>query len=325
MENALSRNVLIVDDEEEYRELIRSYLSKRGFSCEVASNGEDALALLQKKPFDVLITDIRMKGMDGIRLMTEAHKGQPDLDVIIITGYAPAYSYTEIVHAGAADFIAKPFEIEELHAKLDRIRRERRAFRQLQLVLEQSIRALSLAMEFKDPYTAGHQRRVAALAEAIALELGLSRGVVDAVRMGGLVHDIGKISVPSEILAKPARLQPVEFQLIRQHTEAGFEILKNVDFEWPIAEIAFQHHERMDGSGYPRGLTGDKTLVEARIIAVSDVVEAMSSHRPYRAALGIDAALEEISRGRGTWFDPEVVDVCVRLFREKHFEFNAGG
>ena len=139
--------------------------------------------------------------------------------------------------------------------------------------------------------------------------------------MAGLVHDIGKISVPSEILSKPSKLKEIEMELIRSHSEVGFDILKDIEFPWPIAQVVFQHHERLDGSGYPRGLSGNDILIEAKVIAVADVVEAMSSHRPYRASLGIDKALEEISGNKDILYDAEVVDACLRLFEEKVFEF----
>ena len=173
----------------------------------------------------------------------------------------------------------------------------------------------------KDPYTAGHQRRVAHLAATLAAELGLSLEMADAIRMAGLVHDIGKISVPSEILTRPSRLPLLEMSLTRNHVMAGYEILKGIDFEWPVAQIALQHHERMDGSGYPQGLSGSAILLEARIIAVADVVEAMSSHRPYRAALGKIEAVDDLSRNRALLYDAEVVDACLRLLTEKRYEF----
>jgi len=166
------------------------------------------------------------------------------------------------------------------------------------------------------------RNRVTALACAIARELGLSEDQIEGLRMAGFVHDIGKIAVPSDILSKPGRLSEIEFALIKVHPQAGYDILgKGKGFPWPIAQIVLQHHERMDGSGYPSGISGEDIIFEARILAVADVVEAMSSHRPYRAAIGIDGALEEISKKRGIWYDPQVVDACIRLFHEKNFKF----
>ncbi len=186
---------------------------------------------------------------------------------------------------------------------------------------EQTIAVLASAAETRDPYTAGHQRRVSALAEAIAREFELDEELVNSIRMAGQIHDIGKINVPAEILSKPGVLGDVEMSLIRTHPEIGYEIMSGIDLPWKLAEIIRQHHERMDGSGYPAGLKGDEIMFEARVIAVADVVEAMYSHRPYRAAKGMDAALEEIENNRGTLFDTEVVDACLKLFREKGFKF----
>ena len=177
--------------------------------------------------------------------------------------------------------------------------------------------------ELRDPYTAGHQRRVAEIAVTIGAELGLDARRQEGLRVAGQLHDVGKITIPAEILSKPGKLKPTELLLIKDHAEAGYDILKIVEFPWPVAEVALQHHERMDGSGYPQVLKGEAILLEARIMAVADVVEAMSSHRPYRAGLGIDKALAEIERGRGTAYDPLVADTCLKLFREKDYTIPA--
>jgi len=176
------------------------------------------------------------------------------------------------------------------------------------------------ALESRDPYTAGHQSRSADLARAIAIEMGLDQDKIDAIHMAGIVHDIGKIAIPAEILIKPTKLTNIELSLIKQHSRSGYEMLKDVESPWSLAEIVYQHHERMDGSGYPRNLEGDKILMEARILSVADVVEAMASHRPYRAALGIEAALEEIKKNKGTLYDDAVADACLKLFREKGYQ-----
>ncbi len=189
----------------------------------------------------------------------------------------------------------------------------------LRKALQTTIEVLTQTVERRDPYTAGHQRRVADLAGAIASEMGFDPERVEGIRVAGYVHDIGKISVPSEILSKPGKLSDIEKNIIREHPQSGRDILRDVDSDIPLAEIIYQHHERLDGSGYPRGLEGEDILIEARILAVADVVEAMASYRPYRPALGIDEALDEIEKNRGTIYDPEVVDVCLRLFREKGY------
>ena len=177
-----------------------------------------------------------------------------------------------------------------------------------------------IAPQFQFPQLRkGHQKRVAHLSRAIGDEIGLPRPQIEAVRMAGAIHDIGKVSVPAEILSKPGRLTDLELSLIKTHPTVGYEILKEIEFPWPIARIVLQHHERMNGSGYPEGLSGQAILIEARILGVADVVEAMASHRPYRPALSIEEALEEISHKKGMLYDAIVVDACLRLFKEKGF------
>jgi len=189
----------------------------------------------------------------------------------------------------------------------------------LQKNMLQTVEAIASIVEMRDPYTSGHQARVAQLAKEIARQMGLPEEQIEAIHLAGLVHDLGKISIPAEILSKPSRLSEVEYSLIKMHPQAGYDILKEIDFSWPIAEMVLQHHERIDGSGYPQGLRGGDILLGARILVVADVVEAMSSHRPYRPGLGVDAALEEIGSGRGTHYDAQVVDACVALFRERGY------
>jgi PAS domain S-box-containing protein len=187
--------------------------------------------------------------------------------------------------------------------------------------LEATVGAIANTVEMRDPYTSGHQQRVARLAVAMAREMRLSEHQIQGLYLAGIIHDVGKIDIPSDILNKPGKLSKLQYQLIQGHAQAGYDIVKGVDFPWPIAQMVRQHHERLDGSGYPQGLKGEEILPEARILAVADVVEAMMSHRPYRAALGIDAALAEIEQGRGRLFDPEAVDACIALFRQRGFGF----
>jgi PAS domain S-box-containing protein/putative nucleotidyltransferase with HDIG domain len=182
-----------------------------------------------------------------------------------------------------------------------------------------AVEAIASMAEARDPYTAGHQRKVAELAGALATELGLEDNVVEGIRLAGNIHDIGKVSIPAEILVRPGELRPLEWEMVKGHPQVGSEIVRDIEFPWPVAEMILQHHERLDGSGYPRGLRGEEILLGARIIGVADTVEAMSSHRPYRPAKGLEAGLDEITKGRGTLFDPPVVDACLRLFREGRF------
>jgi PAS domain S-box-containing protein len=208
------------------------------------------------------------------------------------------------------------------------ITERKRAEEQLQQTLESlrksvgaTIQVMVSAVEMRDPYTAGHQIRTADLARIIATEMGLPKEKIDGIRMAGSIHDIGKISIPAEILTKPTKLTDIEFSLIKEHSHSGYEMLKDVESPWPLAQIVYQHHERMDGSGYPRNLKGNEILIEARIMAVADVVEAMASHRPYRPGLGIDAALAEIEKNKGTIYDNTVANACLKLFREKGYQF----
>ena len=182
-----------------------------------------------------------------------------------------------------------------------------------------TVQAIASLVEMRDPYTAGHQRRVADIARTIAREMGLSREQVEGLSMAGIIHDIGKVSIPAEILCSPRRLTALEFNLIKTHAQSGYDILKDIKFSWPIARMVLEHHERMDGSGYPNGLTGNNILLDSRILAVADVVEAMATHRPYRPALGLELALQEITKNRGVLFDEEVVDACLCLFRKKGY------
>jgi putative nucleotidyltransferase with HDIG domain len=188
--------------------------------------------------------------------------------------------------------------------------------------LIETIAAISAMVELRDPYTAGHQRNVAQIASAIAQEMKLPPARIEGLNLASIVHDVGKINIPAEILSRPGRLSSAEFDLIKQHPVSGYEILRGIDFPWPIAQVVRQHHERLDGSGYPDGLRGDEILMEARIMAVADVIEAMASHRPYRAGLGIDMALKEIEEKSGTAYDLAAAQAALRLFRENGFRIN---
>jgi PAS domain S-box-containing protein len=216
----------------------------------------------------------------------------------------------------AIEDITERREAEEVHRKkqaVEQIRKARKA-------LGATIQAIIMIVETRDPYTAGHQRRVSDLARAIATEMNLPIDMIDGIRMAAAIHDLGKIYVPVEILSNPTKLTNIEFNLIKIHPQSGYDILKDIDFPWPIARIVLEHHERMNGSGYPNGLAGDNILMESRILSVADVVEAMASYRPYRPALGIDAALEEIEKNKGTLYDNTVAAACLRLFREKGYQ-----
>lgn len=205
---------------------------------------------------------------------------------------------------------------------IDRRRTEedlQRTLESLRKMFSATVQVVVSAVEAKDPYTSGHQRRVADLAFAIATEMNLPSDIIEGVTMAALMHDLGKISVPSEILSKPTKLKNTEFDLIKTHSQSGYDILKAIDFPWPVARIILEHHEKMNGSGYPNGLTGDNILLEARIITIADVVESMGSDRPYRPSKGIESALDEIDKNKGTLYDKDAADACLRLFRVKGY------
>jgi HD-GYP domain-containing protein (c-di-GMP phosphodiesterase class II) len=288
---------------------------------------------LQDKTWDVILCDYQLPDFNGIEAIAVLQETNIDIPLLIVSGAIVEEMAVECMRLGAYDYIMKnnfsrlfpaiERELKEAESRAQRKQAEeklRESLEQLRRAVETTIQVLVMAVEIKDPYTAGHQRRMTNLARTIATEMGLPPEKIEGLRMAGVIHDIGKITLPVEILSKPAKLSDIEFSLIREHARLGYDILKDVESPWPLAEIVLQHHERMDGSGYPRGLKGEEILIEARIIAVADVVEAMASHRPYRPALGIDAALEEIEKNRGLLYDSHVVDACLRVFREKGYQ-----
>ena len=327
-------HILVVDDEETLRYLIREGVERSGYGCSVASDGVEALKILEEKGVDVVISDIMMPGMDGIELAKRI-KEDYDADVILITGFIEEYSYDSVIEIGVSDFLEKPIGMHELMLRLRRVLRERANIRErnraeeelrdslkkLRTAMESIVGALVLAIEKKDPYTSGHQKRVATFASAIAKEMGLPQDQIDGVRMAAMIHDIGKNAIPGQILSKPAKLTDLEMEMIKEHPQIGYDIIKGIEFPWPVAQMVLQHHERIDGSGYPQGLLGDAIYLGAKILGVADVVEAMASHRPYRASLGLEKAMEEISKNSGILYDPDVVDAGLKLIREKGFEF----
>jgi putative nucleotidyltransferase with HDIG domain len=212
--------------------------------------------------------------------------------------------------------------VQDVSARVAATRSVADHVRRLERSITGTVDAMSVLVELRDPYTAGHQRRVGELGAAIARELGLDADVQRGLRIAGSLHDVGKVMVPAEILTRARRLTAAETELVRQHAQDGYDVLKSIEFPWPVAEVARQHHERLDGSGYPRGLVGDAILLEARIVAVADVVDAMTGHRPYRPALGLGAALAELEGGAGRVYDADVVAACVRVVR-KGFTFDA--
>ncbi len=331
--------ILAVDDTPASLRLLTDILKAEGYEVRSAISGELALHAATTQPPELILLDVTMPGMSGFEVCQrlKAQEQTRDVPVIFVSSVSETQEKLKGFELGAVDYVTKPFQREELlarvhtHLELNQLRHNleemveertqslRKSEMKLRTSLIESISAIAATVEMRDLYTAGHQRRVAQIATAIARELGLPEQQIEGLYLASVVHDVGKIKIPAELLSKPGKLTELEFSLIKQHSQAGYEILKEVDFPWPIAQFVLQHHERMDGSGYPYGLKGDSILLEARILAVSDVIEAMASHRPYRPGLGFEAALAEIESKRGTLYDAAVVDVAVVLFREKEF------
>lgn len=336
-------NILAVDDTPASLKLLTDILRAEGYEVRSAISGELALNAAISHPPELLLLDIRMPEMNGFEVCRRL-KAAPEtrnVPIIFVSAMSETDEKVQGFELGAVDFVTKPYQREELlarvrtHLDVDRLRNHledlveertaklKESEKRLRASLLDSISAIAATIEMRDPYTAGHQRRVANLAAAIAVELQLPEDRIEGMNLAAVVHDVGKIQVPAEILSKPGRLSPLEFNLIKLHPETGYEILKAIDFPWPIAQIVLQHHERLDGSGYPHGLKDAEILLEAKILSVADVVEAMTSHRPYRAGLGIDVALEEIVRNRGVLYEPSVVDACLKLIQEHGYRLSA--
>jgi response regulator RpfG family c-di-GMP phosphodiesterase len=336
-------NVLVLEDSESDFVLTKEQLIDAGYTLSIArvETEIEYTGSLRTNPYDIILADFKLPGFDAFGALRVRNEICPETPFICVSGSIGEETAIELLKSGAVDYVIKdrperlPFAVgralDEVREKKLRNQNDedlKEAYHQLKAgqrklreTMDGIIRVLGQTVEVRDPYTAGHQRRVAKLASAMAEKLGLSQDMIRGVRMAGEIHDLGKISLPAEILSKPTKLTSLEFGLIKLHPQTGYDILKEIDFSQPIAEEVYQHHERMDGSGYPRGLKGNEILLEARILAVADVVEAMNSHRPYRPALGLEKALAEIEMNRGVLYDPSAVDACLHLFREKDYQF----
>lgn len=324
--------ILVVDDEDIIRRMLQHGIELSGFRCFEAEGPGSAIAILEEYPIDVVVADIRMPEMSGIELC-KVIKERYKADVIVMTGYIEDFNYEDIIEQGASDFIQKPIRIAEFVARLRRVLVERAGRSELNRALAQAkvnldrfqramegiIQAISVAVEMRDPYTAGHQQRVADLACAIAESMELAEDDIFGLRMASVIHDLGKITVPAGILSKPGKLSNLEYELIKNHVQAGYDILKQIEFPWPLAEVIYQHHERLDGSGYPRGLRNGEIMLSARILSVADVFETIASHRPYRPSLGLPHAINELNNNRGTLYDEQVVDACIKIVNSERF------
>ena len=322
--------VLLIDDERMNRLIVGDYLRDSGYAVLEAESTAEGLHIFDNARPDIVITDLRMPGGDGSQVVTRLQTIAPDTPVIIISGTASLEEALGTLREGACDFISKPVrELDLIKQVIDsamkkaRLNRESRYGRQaledeilqhthelrdlnvqLQNALESTVSALGVIVAQKDPYTAGHCERVARIAMALGHAMGLSKNRIETLRVAGNLHDIGKVSVPGEILNKAGRLTPEEFEQVKVHPETGFEILKDIPFHGPVAEIVLQHHERYDGSGYPRGLRRDEALLEARILSVADIYEALTSDRPYRQALSHEEAMAHITQEAGNTLCP---------------------
>jgi putative nucleotidyltransferase with HDIG domain len=335
--------ILTIDDEYLIRETISDYLEEYGYEVIQAENGKKGIDVFRSERPDLILVDLRMPEMDGLDVLSVICKESPQTPIIMVSGTGILQDAIEAIRKGAWDYVSKPIQDmavldhavsrsleraqllrendsykKHLEKKvLQRTKELEKSNAQLRSTLEDIVESLSILTEKRDPYTSGHQKRVSVIAAMIAREMNLSEEEITAIRFAGQLHDIGKIYVPAEFLSKPTRLDEEEMAVIRKHSTIGYEILKYIQFPWPIAKTIHQHHERLDGSGYPMGLTDPDILMNAKIIAIADVVEAMSSHRPYRPALGIQKALDEIKRNTGKYYCSECAEALFRLFDKK--------
>ncbi len=325
--------ILLVDDEEMIRRLLKQKLSAEGYRCEQAANAEQALEKLKGDSFELVILDIKMPGKSGVELLPEIKAKYPDTAVIMATAVSDASTAINCMKAGAYDYVTKPFNLDEVSFGVERALEKRRLElenRDYQQHLEQkveeqaqkirasffnAITALAYALEAKDVYTSGHSQRVTEISVAIAKKMRLPKDIVEKIRLVGLVHDIGKIGVRESVLNKPGSLSEEEYKHVRLHSETGERILRPLVDDEEILKAVRHHHERYDGWGYPDGLRGEQIPQLARIIAVADTFDAMTSERPYRKALSKEEACAEVERCKGTQFDPEAADAFLEVWR----------
>lgn len=335
--------ILIVDDEKSMRITLSEFLRKEGYEIDSASDAASAFQMMDEKEYDIIVTDIIMPRITGIELLERIRDKSQTIQIIIMTGEPTVDTAVKAVQSGANDYLTKPIKketfisavrhaekVKKLIDEKEELERQNQKYqRGLEHIVQEKTNALKEAMqgmisllssvvEARDPYTAGHQRRVGNLSAAIGKEMKLDDKTVEQIRMIGYIHDIGKIAIPAEILSKPGPLTDLEILMVKTHSFSGYEMLIKVELPKIIAETIYQHHERCDGSGYPRGLKSGEISVEAEILMVADVVEAMMSHRPYRPALGLEKALDEVRINAGTLYAPGVVAACLALFEEDY-------
>jgi len=328
---AKSISVLLLEDNPGDARLIRELLAntndKFELQCvDLLSKGLDCLA---SQTIDAMLLDLGLPDSQGLNTIESVRAKKASLPIIVLTALNDESVAIEAVRRGAQDYLIKGSITGSMLSRIIRYAIERknyeeelkRSLEKFTRALNGTVKAMAMAVEIRDPYTAGHQRRAADLARTIAQEMNLAPERAEGVRLAGMIHDIGKISIPAEILSKPSLLSSIELSLIKIHPQVGYDILKEIDFPWPIAKTVLQHHERINGSGYPAGLKNDEIILEAKVLAVADVVEAIASHRPYRPAFGTKEATDEITREQGILYDPAVVKSCLRLFQGKEYSF----
>lgn len=335
-EGIVNKKILMVDDDPNLLASCKRQL-RNDYIIESAVDGEEALKKIgENGGYAVIISDFQMPKMNGVEFLSKTREIAPDTVRMLLTGHADMETATGAINQGNIfRFLVKPCSMDDLKQAINA------GLRQYQLVagekellkqhynkkimqaLQETIQGIAMTVEARDPYTAGHQRRVTKIASAIAHEMKLPEEQIAGLELAGLIHDIGKVYVPAEILNRPGRLTEEEFALIKTHVVVGYDIVKNIEFPWPIATSILQHHERINGSGYPSKITDKEIIIEAKILAVADVLEAMATHRPYRPALPIEKAIEEISQNKGVLYDEDVVECCLKVFYEKGFDLEA--
>jgi len=328
--------VMVIDDDDSVLKTTTLILEEEGYQIDAFSTGKEAIDIFNKD-IHAVVLDINMPDMTGLQVFKEIKSINPYVPIIFHTGTAAMrderrdlrrqFRPHAYVQKGDPEQLmdtvvsaVESYRIIVRNVKLSEslYKELKKSTDKIKTNIEGTIHAMAMTVEMRDPYTAGHQRQVADLASAIAVKMGIPREQRDSIHLAGTIHDIGKMQVPTEILSKCGKLTELEFDMIKTHSQAGYDILKTIEFQWPIAEFVLQHHERMDGSGYPSGLQAESILIEARILSVADVVDAIVPHRPYRSALGIEKAQEEIFDNRGIVYDSDVVDACLSIISENN-------
>ena len=339
--------ILVVDDEQSIRSTFEIFLSKEGHEVFLADEVGKAKKTAAEQKLDLIITDIIMPKATGIELLGEFNSKEDNIPIIVMTGEPTLETAKEAVRYNANDYLIKPVSKDTLLKAVRYALNEKRLVdKKLQLEIENekyrnnleklvhdrtqalqkavngTIETIVQILQHKDPYTVGHVRRVGALSLAIAEKLNMDDEKKKCIYFAGYLHDIGKLYIASEILSKPGKLSEGEFAVVKEHVSNGYELTKNIELPWPVADIIMQHHERLDGSGYPKGLKGDEIGIEARILAIADVIEAMTSHRPYRPGFGLNIALDEIKNNMGVLYDRKAAAAAVELFEKDNYDLS---